>query len=68
MPAKGLELRKSRLPACLDGLDCVTAYDRGTQVAHARQPDNLATLAFAGVIAESLRTARLPLIQAMRGV
>jgi nitrogen fixation protein NifQ len=34
-------------------------------IAHARQPDNLATLAFAGVIAESLRIERLPLIRGL---
>jgi nitrogen fixation protein NifQ len=34
-------------------------------IAHARHPDNLATLAFAGVIAESLRIERLPLIRGL---
>ena len=34
-------------------------------LAHARRPSDPATLAFAGVIAESLRTRRLPLIRGL---
>ena len=39
--------------------------ERRTPIAHARHPDNLATQAFAGVIAESLRIERQPLIRGL---
>jgi len=36
-----------------------------TPISHARHPDDPATLAFAGVISESLRNERLPLIRGL---
>lgn len=36
-----------------------------TPITHARRPDDLATLAFAGVIAQSLQTKRQPLIRGL---
>ena len=39
--------------------------DSGTPISHARHPSDPATLAIAGVIAESLRIERLPLIRGL---
>src|ERR1035437_9337240 len=36
-----------------------------TPISQARRPEDLATLAFAGVIAEALRSSRLPLIRGL---
>ena len=41
------------------------ATETSTPLAHARRPGDPATLAFAGVIAESLRSRRLPLIRGL---
>ncbi len=55
----------SALYGIVNDRNATMSHESSPPIAHARQPDNLATLAFAGVIAESLRNERLPLIRGL---